>query len=112
MDLISSEYGWSDDQILDLTLTRMRQITTAIQQRHYLRHRQSRLVTSWQTRTLAQFIALTIPTEGGKNPVLDFAATLDLDGDMASAEPDEKRLPSYEQMMAFGQAMERGPSQQ
>jgi hypothetical protein len=29
-DLISSEYGWTDDQILDLTLTRIRQVREVI----------------------------------------------------------------------------------
>jgi hypothetical protein len=29
-DLISAEYGWSDDQILDLTLARMRMIQDVI----------------------------------------------------------------------------------
>lgn len=110
MDLISSEYGWSDDQILDLTLARLRQITTAIQQRRYLEHRQERLIASWQTRTLAQFVALTIPVEGKNNPLLDAAATLDIDGDLTLEDTKEDNLPSYEQMLAFGQAMERGPS--
>lgn len=112
MDLISSSYGWSDDQILDLTLPRMRQIVAAIQQREYVDQLAHRGTISWQTRTLAQIISLTVPFgKGDKNPLLDLADQIDLLGFADRAEEVEQRnLPSYEQMLAFGQAMERGPS--
>lgn len=113
MDLISAEYGWSDSAILDLTLTRMRQIVAAIQRRQYLKSYASRTSLAWQTRTLAQFIALTVPIgESKTHPLYDLASKIDL-GVLGSEEEKESQtenLPSYEKMLAFGQAMERGPT--
>jgi hypothetical protein len=77
-DLVSTEYGWTDEVIGELPLARFRQITAAIEQRKYIEQRQAQSVVSWQTRTLAQFIAAGYMTDG-ENPAIDAAGQLALD---------------------------------
>ena len=62
-DLISSEYGWHDDQILDLTLARMQQIVSTISIRTQSASRERKLELSWAVRTLASFVAAGYQTE-------------------------------------------------
>lgn len=58
-DLLSSEYGWTDDQILDLTMPRLRQVRDVIIERQR-EQRYRRLVDKEnEVRTLAQFSAQT-----------------------------------------------------
>jgi hypothetical protein len=76
-DLISSEYGWSDDEILDKTLRRIRQIVAAITLRKLEETRNYRLVISWQTRVLAMVTAAA-----GSNPsedLMKYAANVTID---------------------------------
>lgn len=78
-DLISSEYGWDDEVILDKTLRRIRQIVAAVALRKQEQERLERLKLSWQTRSLAMVIAAT-----GSNPseeVMQFAANLTIDNE-------------------------------
>lgn len=78
MDSISSEYGWTDDVILDLTFCRFRQILTAIAQRQYESKRNQDLQVSWQVRTLATYIAAGYMVDG-ENKALDQAQLISLD---------------------------------
>lgn len=78
-DLISSEYGWDDEVILDKTLKRIRQILAAITLRRKEEERQQRLIISWQTRSLAMVMAA-----GGGNAseeLMKFAANLTIDNE-------------------------------
>jgi len=79
-DLISSEYGWTDEEIYNLTFTRFRQIVAAIERRKYLDYRQQSTLISWQTRNLAQYIAAGyMLSEGTRNEPLENAQTLSID---------------------------------
>lgn len=78
-DLISSEYGWDDEVILNKTLRRIRQILAAITLRKKERMKQERLMLSWQTRSLAMVIA-----SAGSNPaeeLMKFASNLTIDNE-------------------------------
>lgn len=76
---MQSEYNWTDDVVLDLPVCRLRQIIANIEARKKATRQHHTTITEWQTRTLAQFIAATIPVEKGKkNPVADAAAKLSL----------------------------------
>lgn len=85
-DLVSSQYGWTDKTIKNLTVGRFRQITSAIQQRQYFESRRAQSLVSWQTRLLAQYIAGGYMTDGKGNPALDGAGLIAFD------EIEEKQL--------------------
>jgi hypothetical protein len=78
-DLISSEYGWDDEVILDKTLKRIRQILAAITLRRKEEQRQQRLIISWQTRSLAMVMAAA----GGNahEDIMQFASNLTIDNE-------------------------------
>lgn len=77
---MSEAYGWTDDEIHNLTLRRFRQITSAIRRRRYQEERERKLLASWQTRTLATWIAAGFMTEEGKeNPALAEAQKIAID---------------------------------
>lgn len=56
-DLLSSQYGWTDDQILDLTMARMRQAREVIWERQAEENRRDLSVREIELRTLASYIA-------------------------------------------------------
>ena len=77
---MSSEYGWTDNQIGELPLARFRQITSAIQLRKYSAQREENSRFSWLGRNLAGFIANGyMVSKGQENPGLKLAATLAYD---------------------------------
>lgn len=77
---MSKEYGWTDDQILDLTVRRFRQIVAAIRRRQLFERRERITLNSWMTRQLATFIAGGYMVDGKHgNPALDQARNLAFD---------------------------------
>lgn len=56
-DLISSAYGWTDEQILNLTMARLRQVRDVIWERQGLDRRAELKVREIELRTTAHFIA-------------------------------------------------------
>lgn len=77
---MSEAYGWTDEEIHNLTLRRFRQITAAISRRKYLEEREQKSLLAWQTRTLASFIAAGYQVgEGEENPGLKAANELAID---------------------------------
>ena len=99
-DLISSEYGWPDDAILDLPVARFRQIVAAIQIRVKRDIQIHAAIVEWQTKILGSVTAATIEmAEGVDNPVLKFVMDLDLVGSLlgkkARSQP-EPLLPNEE----------------
>lgn len=56
-DLIAGEYGWTDEQILNLTLGRMRQIREIIWERTDQDRRRELRVREVELQTLASYIA-------------------------------------------------------
>lgn len=77
-DLISTEYGWTDEAIGDLTLLRLRQITASIEMRKWAEFRKVQALTTWQTRTLATFTAAGYMTDG-ENPAVEAAGRIAYD---------------------------------
>lgn len=92
-DLVSTEYGWTDDVILDLTVRRFRQIVAAIRRRQYLRRREEISLVSWQARQFTSYIAAGYMIDGKKgNPALDAAQVLAYDEiEAAQIEEAQKR---------------------
>jgi hypothetical protein len=78
-DLISSEYGWDDEVILDKSLRRIRQILAAITYRKLEQQRIRRQELSWQTRSLAMVISAS--TMEPNESVMKFAANLTIDNE-------------------------------
>lgn len=98
-DLVSFEYGWDDKTILDLTLKRLRQITTAITLRRYMEERKHRALVSWQTQTLSTFIAAA--SGAGEDFVKQaLAVSLDPQEEKASTKSKEPQTGSYERLMS------------
>lgn len=56
-DLISSAYGWTDDQVLDLTMARMRQIREVIWERQAEESRRDLSVREVELRIMASYMA-------------------------------------------------------
>lgn len=56
-DLISSEYGWTDDQILQLTIGRFRQVRDVLMERSQEERRERLQEKEMEVRALAQFMA-------------------------------------------------------
>ncbi len=66
-DLFSSEYGWTDDVIQDLCISRFRQIFCAIKERKWNAEINKKEAMGWQIRTVAEFIAATTPWSEGED---------------------------------------------
>lgn len=76
---------------MDLPVCRLRQIVANIDDRKKSERLYASTIAEWQTRTLAQFIAATVPLEKGqKNPLADEAAKirLRLENDKGKADND------------------------
>lgn len=56
-DLLASQYGWTDEEILDLTMSRMRQAREIIWEREAEERRRDLTVRETELRTLTSFIA-------------------------------------------------------
>lgn len=93
MDLISSQYHWTDEQILDRPLSRLTQIVAAIQRRQWLDDLSHRRLETAKLRTLCAYVASTLQlAEGADNVMLTEAAHLSLgtgteNPDAAPSEP-------------------------
>ena len=115
-DLVSSEYGWTDEEIGEVTVARLRQIVVAIRTRQFLASREENNRFSWLARSLGTLIAGGYMMEKGKeNPGIKIAQKLAMD-DIESAllesppppKPKQNKPGSYEMFMgAFGNGMRR-----
>jgi len=65
-DLVASSYGYTDYEIGELPLARLRQMTAAIQIRRYQTAREENSRTSWLARQIATYIAAGFETPKGK----------------------------------------------
>jgi len=95
---------------MDVPIARLRQIIEAISVRLQAASRERAVLTEWSTKTLAQYIAATVPVPKGKNnKLLKSAQKIELFpskkavASKVSAEPERG---SYERFMSrFGRAM-------
>lgn len=99
-DLISSEYSWDDEVILDKTLRRIRQILATITARKMEQQRVERLMLSWQTRSLAMIIASA--GSNANEELMKFAANLTIDNEEyakfnseAPVQVEQKKMPVH-----------------
>lgn len=113
-DLVASEYGWTDEQIGELPLVRLRQITATIQRRRFLNSREENARFSWLGRNIAQFVAAGfMVAEGQENKALAQAGLLAMDDieramlkDVAAEPSVKENAPgSYEKFMRFAGGM-------
>lgn len=86
MDKIQGEYGWTDDQVLNLTVRRAVQINESISQRLELRKWEDLKITEWQTRQLATMIANTVEDNKARKELVSQAQDLSL-----TQSPNKKR---------------------
>lgn len=113
-DLISREYHWTDEQILDLTVARFAQINWVLSDRVQAEDRRERQLLSWQTQALAHQLAnLSMSEKGGKAMHgLASKMTLALPGEGGSDNSDvgvqSRELPRTEQVALMLGALERG----
>lgn len=74
MDLIQSEYGLVHDDVLEMPVCTLRQKIANIEDRLKYDRLHTQTIAEWQTRTIAQFIAASVPLEKGqKNPLIPAA---------------------------------------
>lgn len=112
---MSTEYGWTDEQVGGLTVARLRQCVAAITERRVAEAYQARKRSEWEVRTICTFIASTVPTDGSESPLLDLAYEIgtpaEVREDQAPMVPSRTKEPrpgSFEQAsMLFGM-MSRG----
>jgi len=74
---ISSTYRWDDDEILDKTLRRIRQILAVILEDKYNQRREQRLIISWQTRSIAMVAAAA--GANANEDLMTYASNLTID---------------------------------
>lgn len=84
VDKVQHAYGWTDDYILDLRVSRMVQIQEAIFQREEIKHWEDLKVVEWQVRSLASMIANTIEDDKARKTMVEAAHGLTLTGDPTS----------------------------
>lgn len=89
-DLVSKEYGWTDDQILDLTIGRLRQVTDAISVRRQARWRETLIVLQEHARVIVGGMAGTAFSQKAADGIIRYAERLRL---VADEDDDMKRLP-------------------
>jgi len=93
-DLISSEYGWTDEQISEISVARARQILATIELRIKASFAQRASLTEWSTKRIVEFIAATVPTQQGKtNKLLDYAQKVSLGLFKEDSQKEEEEVP-------------------
>lgn len=79
-DMVAAEYGWTDEQMADLPIIRLRQIVAAIRTRRYQRAREENSRFAWLARQITSYVAAGWEiAEGQENKGLTQAATLGYD---------------------------------
>lgn len=117
-DLVASEYGWTDEQIGELPLARLRQVTASIQMRKYHAYREENGRFSWLARNIASYIAGGYQIEKGKdNKAFDQAGKLAFDDietvllggtpQGPAGGPKENGVGSYERFMTMMGGLEQ-----
>ena len=94
-DLIAAEYGWTDDQILDLTYGRLKQVTDVVQER---RDEEWRREMHARENATAWVVGALYGAAGS-----DLGAKMAASVRLIAETPEEKQanLPSTEKVMAM-----------
>lgn len=107
-DLISSEYGWRDDELWELTLHRMQQIVAAITIRKSNDAREHKRELSWAVRTISSFIAAGYMSEDNKGVEAAQDLTIDdierkiIDANLPTPPPEIRTGSTEALLRAFG----------
>lgn len=89
VDLIQSEYGWTDRVVLNLALHRVLQMVEVIQQRQARDAEFHAQMVEWQTKTLTQFVVLSSGvTQQGKKALMNLVHGVHINRD---EEPKDER---------------------
>jgi len=97
--------------ILELTLTRLRQIVTAIRLRRHVDQKRERRLVSWQTRTIARFISYSVPlTEDQENPLIPLLNDVVLDDEESAPRPVPATRPAVRTAPVPPPSQSSGPS--
>jgi hypothetical protein len=89
-DLLSSEYGWTDDQILDLTMERIRQCRDVILERKVEDHKRDLRVKELEVQRMTAYIAGAAGWKDGVKNAGRF--------ELYERTPEDRPLPSYERL--------------
>jgi hypothetical protein len=89
-DLISAEYGWRDEEILEVPLCRLRQIADTIRRRQEQARNERLIVAEWQARSISSFVASAAGAWGDASELVRAAQELSITGDAQ----DEPRVPA------------------
>ena len=76
--MYQTEYGWSDEVVLDLTLRRAVQIKESIEQRRELHKWEQYKLLEWQTQILASMMANTVEDNKARKTLVEYASSLSL----------------------------------
>lgn len=81
VDRIQFSYGWDDEAVLDLTLSRAVQINEAITQREEFKRWEDRRVLEWQTHQITTAVVnVAMIDKEGKEKLIGYYSTASLDG--------------------------------
>lgn len=88
--MYQTEYGWSDEVVLNLTLRRAVQIKESIEQRRELLKWEQYKLLEWQTQILATMTANTVEDNKARKQLVDYASSISLTKS-ANSKPDGGR---------------------
>jgi hypothetical protein len=80
-DLVSAEYGWRDEEILEVPLCRLRQIADTIRRRQERDRHERLIVAEWQARSVSSFVASAAGAWGDASELVQAAQELSIFGD-------------------------------
>lgn len=104
-DLIAEQYGWTDDQILDLTMERIAQVREVIWERKRIERHRDLVVREAELRILTQFIAAGQQKDPAKAAASVRLRPDEVDPDTGQKAIDPSTLPSTASVMRmFGGA--------
>ena len=98
--MIASEYGWKRDYILDTPICTIRQTIANISARQKATRTYDRKIAEWQTRTISQFVAATVPADSGGKQLAVQASKIHLRMEDGKGVADDDR--SIEQVIEEG----------
>lgn len=78
IDMYQTEYGWSDEVVLNLTLRRAVQIKESIEQRRELLKWEQYKLLEWQTQILATMVANTVEDNKARKTLVEYAGSISL----------------------------------
>lgn len=101
--MIASEYGWRREEILDTPVCTIRQHLANISARLKAVRIHDHKIAEWQTRTISQFVAATVPADSGGKQLAAQASKIHLRMENDKGVADDDR--SIEQIIEEGSVL-------